>query len=175
MAETAIGHIDDVWLDLPQTLVAEAPTFQHTLGEVLAHHIGNADEPRQYLLRPLLAQIQRDAQLAGVVVVEGAAHVHAAPLIHERWGAAQDVPTAFVRRVFDADDLGAERRQPLGGAGAGQLPGEVADAERFEGACHARCRRRAPFAGLKPRLRRVAAETRGAACAARSASHPPCE
>ena len=43
--------------------------------------------------------------------------------------AAQDVPRALAHRVLDADHLGAERGEELGGAGAGELPGEVADAD----------------------------------------------
>lgn len=41
-------------------------------------------------------------------------------------------------RVFDANHLRPEGRQPLGGSGAGKLAREVADAKRREGVCHER-------------------------------------
>src|SRR6201999_4114435 len=80
------------------------------------------------LLAALGAQVERDPQLLGVVVVVAAAELDPAPLVHERADAAQDVPAPLPHRVLDADHLGAERRQPLGRAGAGQLSAEIADA-----------------------------------------------
>jgi hypothetical protein len=46
----------------------------------------------------------------------------------------KDVPAALAHRILDADDLGAERGQPLGRAGAGQLAAEIADADARQGA-----------------------------------------
>ena len=39
------------------------------------------------------------------------------------------VPHALAHGIFDPDHVGPERRKPLGGAGASQLAGEVADAD----------------------------------------------
>jgi hypothetical protein len=140
VAEAAVGHIDDVRLDRPQLLVAEAPALQHAGGEVLGHAVGLADQVGQQFLAALGAHVDRDAELAGVVVVVAAAELQPAPLIHVGSDAAQYVPAPLAHRVFDPDYFGAERGQPLGRPGAGQLAAEIADADARQGAGRRRLR-----------------------------------
>ena len=128
-AEAAVRHVDDVGLDRLQLLVGEAQAREHAGGEVLGDDVGDGDELAQQLLAALGAQVERDAELLDVVVVEAAADLDAAPLVDERRRAAQDVPRALAHRVLDADHLGAERGEEPGGARAGELPAEVADAD----------------------------------------------
>ena len=48
--------------------------------------------------------------------------------LQQRRRAPEDVPSPLIGRVFDPDDLGAERCQEAGRAGSRQLTAEVADA-----------------------------------------------
>src|SRR5690606_11348653 len=107
----------------------EAQSFKHTRSEVFREHIRDADEFPQELLAALGPQVQRDAELLDVVVVERAAEVDASPLIHVRPGAAQGVPTPLHHRIFDTNDLRAEGGEKLRRAGARKYPAEVADAD----------------------------------------------
>ena len=110
MPEAAVGYIDDVATNLPHPFVAETPALQHALGEVLANHVGDFDQASEDVLRSLVAQVQRDAVLAGIVVVEGAASIEPALAILVGRPAAQDVPAALPHRVFDANHFGTEGR-----------------------------------------------------------------
>ncbi len=133
LAEAAVGDVDDVGPDRLQPLVAEPQALQHAGGEILGHAVGLGDQLGQQLLAALGAQVERDPELADIVIVVAAAEFQAAPLVDVRADAAQDVPAALPHRVLDADHLGAERGEPLGRAGARQLAAEVADAHAGQG------------------------------------------
>ena len=129
VAEPAVRYVDDVGFDRLQLLVAEAPPFEHALGEVLADDIGDLHQLGEDLLSAPGPQVQGDAVLVCVVIVEPTPEFDTAPLVDEGRYPAQDVPAPLTHRVFDADHLGAERGQPLRCARAGQLAGEVTDAQ----------------------------------------------
>jgi hypothetical protein len=170
VAEAAVRDVDDVGLQLPQSLVAEAPALEHALREILAHHVGALHDLGQDLARPLGTKIQRDAELLDVVIIETAAEIRAAALVHERRHRAQDVPEPHRDRVFDADHLRTERGEPLRGAGAGELAGEVADAEMAESGGHSSILRPIAFARLRRPCVRATPSRRAAAagCSGRS-------
>ena len=86
MAETTVGHIDDFRLDRSQCLVTETPPVEHSGGEVLCHRVGHADQIGQDLLASIGSQIQRNAALVCIVVVETTAQVDPAALIDESLG-----------------------------------------------------------------------------------------
>ena len=136
MAEAAVRHVDDVGTDRLERLVVEAPAVEDARREVLGHDIGDADELPEQLTGAFGAQVERDAQLLDVVVVEGAPEFDAAALVDVRGIAAKDVPAPLGYRVLDTDDLRSEGGKEPGCPGAGQLPGEVADTEMGE--CAAR-------------------------------------
>ena len=112
--------------------------------------VAPGDELAGHLLAHLGAEVDGDAELAGVVVVEVAADVVAglgdaagveavlaafavavgAGLHGERGDAAEAVE---VRLRLDADDGGAVAAEILGADGAGAEPGEVGDLDAFEG------------------------------------------
>ena len=129
-AEAAVRHVDDVGLDLaqvarrrsPMRAITPAAKFSVTTSE-------SATSSRSSSLAALGAQVERDAELLDVVVVEPAAELDAAPVVDERRRAAHDVPRALRHRVLDPDHLRAERREEPRGARAGELAAEVADAD----------------------------------------------
>ena len=118
---------------------------EHAGGEVLGDRVGDRDELAQDLLAAFLAQVDGDPELLDVVIVEGAPEVDAAPVVEEGRHPAQDVPGALAHRILDPDHLGAERGEELGGAGAGELAGEVADPDVRE---RSRPRRRQGHFGI---------------------------
>ena len=95
LAEAGVGHVDDVLSDRPQHLVGEAEPFHHARCEVLRDDVGDGDQLAQELLAGLGPEVQRDAELLDVVVVERAAEVSATTLVDERWHPAEDVPVAL--------------------------------------------------------------------------------
>ena len=111
------------------SLVGEAHARQHARGEVLGDDVGHRDELAQQLLAALGAQVDGDAELLDVVVVEAATHLDAAAVVAVGRHAAHDVPHALADRVLDADDLGAERGEEPRCARARELTAQVADAE----------------------------------------------
>ena len=115
-----------------QLLVGEPEALEHAGREVLRHHVRDRDQPAEQIARALRARVEGDAELLDVVVVERPAEVDAAPLVRKRWDAAQDVPPALPHRILDADHLRAERGQESRRACAGELSGEITDAEMRE-------------------------------------------
>ena len=118
-----------------------------------------------------MADVQRDAALAGVLVVELAAHVGVGDAGQRRGRRIARRPSAHRRhrgqaRVgivlpFDLDALGAQRGEEARAAGGRQEPGEVEDA-------HALQRER-----LVVRRRNASGSRRRAAAPARSDGAPP--
>ena len=127
--EAGVRHVDDVGADRPQLVVREAEPGEHAGREVLGDDVGDRDQPADELAAALGAQVDGDAELLDVVVVERAAHVDALAVVDERRHAAQDVPPAALHRVFDPDHLRAERGESARRARARELTREVADAE----------------------------------------------
>ncbi len=79
----------------------------------------------EQLAAALGAQVERDAELLDVVVLEPTAELDAATVVDERLHAAEDVPAAFGDGILDLDHLRAEGGEHPGGAGPGELAGEV--------------------------------------------------
>ncbi len=73
VAEAAVGDVDDVRFDGLELLVAEAPSVEHAGGKVLGDRVGYLDQFGENLFAFVCAQVERDAELVGVVVVEAAA------------------------------------------------------------------------------------------------------
>ena len=138
MTEARVRHVDDVRLDAALLLVGKAEPRENARGEVLGNHVGDRDELAQQLLALVGAQVDGDAELLDVVVVERSAEFDSPPVVDVGRRAAQDVPPALLDRVLDADDLRAHRREEARGAGARELSSEVADADSRERAAH-RC------------------------------------
>jgi hypothetical protein len=61
------------------------------------------------------------------VVLEPPTELDPAPFVDEWLHVAEDVPAALRDGVLDPDHLGAEGGEHPGGAGSGELAGEVAD------------------------------------------------
>ena len=132
VAEAAVGDVDDVFLDLLERVVVVAPGAHDAGGEVLGHAVGDGDQALEQFAAFLGLDIERDAHFAHIVVVERSAQLGAAPVVDIGRHPAQDVPATVVRGVFNPDHFRAERGHELGCAGAGQLTGEIADAQMGE-------------------------------------------
>ena len=104
-----------------QLLVAGSPSrastpaakFSVTTSEI-------ATSRAQELPAALGAEVERDAELLDVVVVERAAEVDAARS-STKGGTPRRMSQRPAYRVLDADDLRAERGEEAGRAGAGEL------------------------------------------------------
>ena len=86
-----------------------------------------ATRRRSRLAARLQAQVQGDAQLLDVVIVERAAELNAPALVDVGRRTPEDVPSTLADGVFDPDHPGAQRREITGRAGPGELAGQVAD------------------------------------------------
>src|SRR5262249_22695978 len=98
-------------------------------GEVLDDDVARGAEAARDLDGLGLLEVERDAALPLVVLVEVAALVRAHLELGERRQHARD---ADAGRRLDADHLGAEVRQLERAERAGPHPGEVGDADAFE-------------------------------------------
>jgi hypothetical protein len=100
--------------------------------EVLRDDVGDGDQVPHELTTALGAEVDGDAELLDVVIVERAAHVDALAVVDEGRDTAEDVPATALHRVLDPDHLRAERGQRARRPRARELAGEVADAEMCE-------------------------------------------
>ena len=141
---------------------------------------------RRAMSRPSgCADVERDAALAGVLVVELAAHVgvgHAGQRRRSRARRASRPPTGRHRAEagvgigvpLDLDALGAERGEEAGAAGRGEEPGEVEDAHAVER--HRLCRAADGDGSARRRSRRrrsrPASRARSSAAGPSSVSSP---
>ena len=128
VAEPRVGHVHDVGSQLSEPVVAEAQPVHDPGREVLGHRVRDPDQVGQQLLAPVGAQVEGDAELLDVVVVEARAAFGTEVVIDPGPDLADDVPHALPDRVLDANDLGAEGGQHPGRPGPGQLTGQIADA-----------------------------------------------
>src|SRR5204862_8175290 len=110
-AEAGVRHVHDVGVDALQLVVRESHAREHAGREVLGDRVRHRDELAEELLAALLSEIDGDAELLDVVVVERAAEVDAATIVDEWWNAPQDVPCALTDGILDADHLRAERSE----------------------------------------------------------------
>src|SRR5690606_25651557 len=118
--------VDDVRADLAELFVVQAPRLHDARREVLDHNVADGDEALEDVEAERVADVEENALLVAVEVVEEAGVV-------ERRGVADDGPPEpdGIDRlgVFDADHLGAEVGEDPGGSGPGDDPGEVADTD----------------------------------------------
>jgi hypothetical protein len=134
------GDVDDLLLDLPQVFVPEAQPLHDPRREVLRDDVGYLDELPKQLLAALGLQVEGDAQLLDVVVVEATPLLQPALPVFEGPGAAHDVPAAVVGRILDPNHLGTKCREQACGPSTRQHTAEVADAKAGQRA-RARIRR----------------------------------
>ena len=129
MPEAAVGDVDDVLAQILEPLVAVAPARHHARREILRDRIRDGDQPLEQFAPLLGLDVERDAQLLDVVVVERPAQLRTAPVVHIGRHPAQDVPAPMVRGILNPNHLRAEGGHELGRPSPGQLPGEIADAQ----------------------------------------------
>src|SRR6267154_4743337 len=131
MAVTRHRHIDDIRFDLAQLLVAEAPFLQHPGAEILDHDVGDGDQPLHDLQAFGASDIQAEALLVDVGVVEISRGVQIDLKILRRRSTRQ--PAALILRPLDLDDLGSKSPQPTRGPRPGAHPAEIHHANVFKG------------------------------------------
>ena len=124
------GQVDDVRPQLLHVLVAEPPSVEHSVGEVLDHDVGHGDKPPDQVLSAGRAGVERYAELVGVGVAEVAGGVE------RRLEAGHRLPTnaAGVGALgpLDLDNLRAKRAQPPVAPRACSNPREVQDADAVQ-------------------------------------------
>src|SRR5262249_22148011 len=74
-AHARLLHVDDVGLDLAHRLVTEPPTVEHTRREAFRDDVAHRHQPLGDFEAFGMADIERNATLAGILVVELTAHV----------------------------------------------------------------------------------------------------
>ena len=124
-ADECLEAPDDLRVDRLQLLEAEAEALEHPGGEVLGDDVAHRDQPGKEVSSFGAPQVDRDAELADVVVVERAAELTAPALVHVRAATAQDVPGPLPHRILDPDDLCAERGQEARRTRPRELPAQV--------------------------------------------------
>ena len=128
LAKSGVRDIHDTVVQLLQPFVRKPEAGEHSRREVLGHRVGDGHELGEQLAAAIGAQVERDAQLLDVVVVEAGAAIEARPIVGEGLDTPKQVPASLPDRILDADDLSAERGEQAGRPRAGQLPRQVADA-----------------------------------------------
>src|SRR6266853_644877 len=141
MAVARHRDIDDIRLDLAQLRIAEAPFLQHPGAEILDHDIGDGDQPLHDLEALGAADVEAEALLVDVGVVEIPRGVQIDLEMLRRCAARQ--PAALVLRPLDLYDLGPESSQPARRPWPGPHPAEIDHANVVEGA-RSRHGRRSP-------------------------------
>ena len=74
-AHARLLHIDDVRAYFTLDVVAQPQTVKHAGGEALRDNVGNGDETLRDLQALGVPNVERNAALAGVLVVVLAAHI----------------------------------------------------------------------------------------------------
>ena len=127
---------DDAGIGGHDVLGEEVPLLQHARREVGHEDVGALDQAVGDLLAALAVEVEQEAELARVEVVEvaggvvGVAHLRAVLVEGDGLDDAERVDAGL---GLDAHDLGAEGGERLAGDGAGAEPGEVGDAHALEG------------------------------------------
>src|SRR4029077_17035672 len=119
-------YIDDVGLDPALLVVAEAPIAQHPRAEILDHDVADRDQPLDDVEPLGGADIEAEAFLVDIGVVEIARGIEI-DLEMLRCGRARQ-PAALVLRPFDLDDFGAKRAQPARRPGPRPHPAKIDNA-----------------------------------------------
>jgi hypothetical protein len=110
-------------VSIEHLFAAETQAVHHAGPEVLDQHVRMFDDAGRQFLAAFLLEIDRDVQLAAVLLHEVAAH--AVPARSEK---ARQI--AFRRLEFD--DLGAEIREDAGARRAGENAAEIRYADTAE-------------------------------------------
>ena len=131
MAVARHRYIDDVRFDAAQHVIAKAPVPQHPRAEILDHDVGHGDQLFRDFQPFRAADVERQAFLVDVGVVEVPRGVEVDLDIPRRRGAGQ--PAALVLRPLDLDDLGAESAEPACRPRPGPHPGKIDHANIFKG------------------------------------------
>ena len=125
-----------------QHVVAEAQPLQHARRKPFGHDIADAHQVLGDLQPLRVADVQRNAALAGVLVVEMAAHVgvpdpRQRPGRRVARGAAADrrhrrQPRVGIVLPLDLEALRAHRGEKPRAAGRGEKPGEIEDLDALQ-------------------------------------------
>src|SRR5712691_8093 len=132
MAVARHRDIDDVRLDPAQLRIAEAPFLQHPGAEILDHDIGDGDQPLHDLQALGAADVEAEALLVDVGVVEIPRGVQIDLEVLRRRGTRQ--PAALILRPLDLYDLGPQSPEPARRPWPGPHPAEIHHANFFKGA-----------------------------------------
>ena len=131
---------DDARVGGHDVLGKEVPLLQHARREVGHEDVGALDQAVGHLLPALAVEVEQEAELARVEVVEvaggvvGVGHLRAVLVEGDGLDDAEGVDAGL---GFDAHDLGAEGGEGLACDGAGAEPGEVGDAHALQGEARA--------------------------------------
>ena len=135
-AEGRAGGEDDGGIGPAQLFVAQSKALQHSRAEILNEHVADPGQRLDQRNRRGLFQVQPKSQLVQADAVEGWRTLQVAV---ERVVAAPHGVQG--RDALDLDHLGAQQGQVQRAIGPGQRPGQVEDADAFQGppgGCH-RC------------------------------------
>ena len=120
LAEAGDAAVDDALVDLLQRLVVDAEPVLHVGPEVLDHDVGLLDQPQERGAARRVLQVERDAALVAVQVLEVGALARA----------ARSLAAALVRRHLDLDDVGAPVGELAHAGRAGAHAGQVETVKR---------------------------------------------
>src|SRR6185437_180551 len=126
-AEAGDPAVDEARVDRGERLVAEPEAVHHPAPEVLPHHVGAGHQALDDLDRLPAAQVEGDRALVAVHGEERGGHL---PLGPRAVGGRDARLVALVG--LDLDDVGAQEGQLVGAVGAGEVAGEVEDADAGE-------------------------------------------
>ena len=137
-AHARLLHKDDVGAHFALDVVAQPQTIEHAGREALRDNVGNGDETLRNFQALRVPNVERNAALAGILVVVLAAHIQIGDPGKRRRRRLARLPAADWRHCgearvgiflpFDLDAFGAQRRREPRAAGGGKKPGKVEDA-----------------------------------------------
>ena len=138
-AHARLLDVDDVRLDRTQHVVSQSPVIEHARRKTLRDDVRHRHQALRDLEALRVPDVERDAALAGILVVELPAHVRIGDALQRRRGliarsAASErrhrgEPRIRVALELHLDALGAECAQEPRAAGRGEEPREVEDAD----------------------------------------------
>src|SRR5712672_2514606 len=123
LAEARDAAIDDARIDLAQILVVDAEPLLHVRPEILHHHVVLLDQPPEHREPLGRLQVQRDAALVAVQVLE----------IRPLARAARRLAALELRRRLDLDHVGAPVGELTHAGRPRANPGEVEDGKTRKG------------------------------------------
>src|SRR5262249_13461539 len=116
--------------DVAQTLVGQPHTGNHARREILYHQIAMRDETQRYLDRSGIAQVERDAALALIPLIEAAGAIDAGFAVSKRRNKTIDLGFFY---TFNPNPLSPEMRQLQSAKGPLPHPGKIQHSNPFEG------------------------------------------